>query len=114
VLVLGATYRGGVKETAYSGVFDLVRGLEAGGASAVVADPMYSDEELTRLGLTPWDGGPIDAAIVQADHAEYRDLEPADVPGAVLVFDGRGILDASRWQASGTDLKVIGQGANAS
>src|SRR5690606_7197004 len=81
VLVLGASYRGGVKETAFSGVFDTVSQLRTRGAQVQVSDPMYSDDELTRLTLPPHDGQPVDAIVIQADHAEYRELSAADFPG---------------------------------
>ena len=42
-------------------------------------------------------GNPCGAAILQADHAEYRDLTPADLPGLTALLDGRGVLDADRW-----------------
>ena len=70
VAVLGASYRGGVKETAFSGVFPTVAALTQRGATALVHDPMYTDEELSALGLTPYHlGEPCDVAIVQTDHA---------------------------------------------
>ena len=98
VAVLGAAYRGGVKETAFSGVFPLVAALEARGARAVVHDPMYSDDELRALGLEPHHlGSPCDAVVLQADHAEYRRLGPADVPGAAVLVDGRAATDPARW-----------------
>ena len=109
VLVLGASYRGGVKETAFSGVFGVAAALEALGASALVSDPLYSDEELNALGLTPWDGAPIDGAIVQADHAEYAQLRAADLPGARVVLDGRGILDSAALAAEGITVERIGR-----
>ena len=109
VLVLGAAYRGGVKETAFSGVFGVSKALEALGASALVSDPLYSDEELTALGLTPWDGEAIDAAIVQADHAEYAKLSAADLPGARIVLDGRGVLNAASLAAAGIAVELIGR-----
>ncbi|EHN09674.1 UDP-N-acetyl-D-mannosaminuronic acid dehydrogenase [Patulibacter medicamentivorans] len=111
VLVLGAAYRGDVKETAFSGVFGLRDALVAAGATALVADPLYADDELRALGLEPWDGAPVDGAIVQADHAAYRDLAPDDVPGARAVVDGRGVLDADRWRAAGVALRRIGRDA---
>jgi nucleotide sugar dehydrogenase len=98
VVVLGAAYRGGVKETAFSGVFATARALESRGATTLVQDPLYSDEELVSLGFTPYHlGSPVDAAIVQADHAEYRDLTPADLPGVRAFIDGRRISSAERW-----------------
>lgn len=95
VAVLGAAYRGGVKETAFSGVFPLVAALEERGAKVAVHDPMYTDAELEAFGWRPYRlGEPIDAAIIQSDHAEYESLSPSDLPGARFVFNGRGKLHA--------------------
>lgn len=95
VAVLGAAYRGGVKETAFSGVFDVVDSLTAHGALAVVHDPMYTDEELTKLGFTPYHlGEAADAVIVQADHSEYKTLVAADIPGAKTIVDGRRVINS--------------------
>lgn len=107
VAVLGASYRGGVKETAFSGVFPLVGALRARGAEVLVHDPMYDDAEIERFGWTPYHlGEPVDAAVVQADHREYADLSPADLPGLTAVVDGRGVTDAARF--AGVAHRVIG------
>ena len=98
VVVLGAAYRGGVKETAFSGVFPAVEALRARGAEVLVHDPLYSDDELARFGWTPFHlGDSADAAIVQADHAEYRELTPSDLPGIRTFIDGRRVSSADRW-----------------
>ncbi len=108
VAVLGAAYRGGVRETAFSGVFPVVAALAARGAVPLVHDPLYGDDELATLGLTAYQlGQPVDALVVQTDHAEYRDLSPADTPGVRAVVDGRGVLDRARW--AGVPLAVIGR-----
>jgi nucleotide sugar dehydrogenase len=106
VLVLGAAYRGGVKETAFSGVFPTVEALRARGAQPYVSDPMYSAEELRSLGLPPHQGEPVTAAIVQADHADYRTLGAADLPGVGVLVDGRRVTDPARWD--GVRRIVIG------
>lgn len=107
VVVLGAAYRGGVKETAFSGVFATVAALKDRGADVVVHDPMYSAEELQRLNFVAYAlGEPVDAAVVQADHAAYRDLTPADLPGVRTLVDGRRITDAAVW--AGVTRRVIG------
>ena len=80
----------------------------------MVEDPLYENEELVALGLEPWDGEDVDAVIVQADHSEYAKLTPSDLPGAKVIFDGRNILDGSRWAQSEVILNVIGQGDTAS
>jgi len=108
VVVLGASYRGGVKETAFSGVFAAVEALKARGAAPVVHDPMYTDAELERLGFVPFAlGDRIDAAVVQADHAMYRDLRPVDLPGVRVFIDGRRVSSADTWP--GVQYRVIGK-----
>lgn len=98
VVVLGAAYRGGVKETAFSGVFGVVSSLRDAGAQPLVHDPMYDADELVALGFEPYTlGQPVDAAILQTDHAEYLDLGPDDLPGVRTLVDGRGTTDPSRW-----------------
>ncbi|NGO69089.1 nucleotide sugar dehydrogenase [Streptomyces sp. SB3404] len=97
VLVLGAAYRGGVKETAFSGVFPTVEALRARGAHAYVADPMYEPEELSALGLTPHAGQPVTAAVLQADHQEYRSLGTAELPHVRVLVDGRRATDPALW-----------------
>lgn len=107
VVVLGAAYRGGVKETAFSGVFPAVEALRARGAEVLVHDPLYTDDELARLGFTAYhQGEAVDAAVVQADHAEYRTLTPDDLPGIRTFVDGRRVSSADRWP--GVAYRVIG------
>jgi len=111
VLILGVAYRGGVKETAFSGAFAARAELEALGAKPLAADPLYDAGELLALGFAPWDGGPVDAVVVQADHPAYRELGPADLPGARTILDGRDVLDAERFAAAGVHVLRIGRPA---
>ena len=109
VVVLGASYRGKVKETAFSGIFPTVEALTAKGATVLVHDPMYSDDELAAFGWTPYHlGEGVDAAIVQADHPEYAALAPSDLPGVRLLLDGRRVTDPALW--TGTPRLTIGGG----
>lgn len=110
VVVLGACYRGGVKETAFSGVFATVDALRRHGARPLVEDPLLTAEELSGLGLEPYrDGTAVDAAVLQADHAEYQDLTPDHLPGVKVVLDGRGVLDPARWP--GVSVLSVGRGS---
>lgn len=93
VLVLGAAYRGGVKETAFSGVFPVVKALEATGAKVYVDDPLYSREEIAHLGFAPdYETADIEAIILQANHQEYLALGPSDFPSVKVIVDGRNAL----------------------
>ena len=109
VVVLGASYRGKVKETAFSGVFPTVDALRAAGAQVLVQDPMYTDEELEGFGWQPYHlGENVDVAIVQADHPEYSKLTPADLPGVRLLLDGRRVTNPALF--AGVPRITIGGG----
>ncbi|UYO98174.1 nucleotide sugar dehydrogenase [Microbacterium sp. M28] len=106
-VVLGAAYRGGVKETAFSGVFPTVEALKTRGAEVRVHDPLYTDDELRALGFEPYElGEPADIAVLQTDHADYRTLAPSQIPGVKLLVDGRAATDAGLW--AGTPRIVVG------
>jgi nucleotide sugar dehydrogenase len=111
ILILGVSYRGAVKESAFSGAFALREELTRRGALPFGADPMYSSGELEQLGFTPWDGTAVDAAIVQADHPEYATLAPGDLPGVRALVDGRAIVKEGPWLSAGIPVARIGQPA---
>jgi nucleotide sugar dehydrogenase len=112
VVVLGASYRGHVKEVAFSGIFPTVEALKAAGADVLVHDPMYTDEELEKLGFSTYHlGDPVDACVVQADHPMYAEISYNDLPGAKVLVDGRDVTDPTRWHA--IKRIVIGRGVPA-
>jgi nucleotide sugar dehydrogenase len=108
VLILGVSYRGGVKETAFSSAFAVHRELASRGARPLAADPFYDASELEALGFVPWQGEELDAAIVQADHPQYAKLGPDELPHVRAVIDGRGILNRERFSAAGVSVRGIG------
>lgn len=110
VLILGVTYRGGVKEAAFSGAFGLSEELVARGATPVATDPLYDTEELRSLGFEPWEGEEVIGAVLQADHPEYAALSPVALPGLRVLVDGRGVIDPGPWEAAGVRVRRIGRG----
>jgi nucleotide sugar dehydrogenase len=95
VLVLGLTYRHGVKELAYSRAIPLIERLKAHGASTLAYDPLLSAAEIEAMGVTPWTWGtPSDvrAIVTQTADPQWLDLEPAWFPQLVAVYDGRNSL----------------------
>jgi len=107
VAILGAAYRGGVKETAFSGVFPLVSALKGHGAQPLVHDPLYSIDELHELGFDAYSRGQrADLVIVQADHSEYLNWGFEDCPGALLILDGRGYLERGQWEPQCPYLRI--------
>lgn len=108
-VVLGASYRGKVKETAFSGVFPTVDLLIEQGADVAVHDPLFSDEELIKFGFKPHLlGEPAEILILQADHPEYVGMTPSDYPGVEVLIDGRNITSADLWE--GIERRIIGGG----
>jgi len=109
-VVLGASYRGGVKETAFSGVFATVDAARAAGADVLVHDPMYSDDELAGFGWAPYHlGEPADVVVIQTDHDVYRTMTAADVPGVRVLVDGRRLTTEDGW--AGVTRIVLGSSA---
>jgi UDP-N-acetyl-D-mannosaminuronic acid dehydrogenase len=108
-LILGVAYRGGVKETAFSGAFAVRDAIAQQGGTPLAHDPLYDDAELTALGFAPWDREPVDVAIIQADHGEYAALTPEQAGGATVVLDGRDALDATALDAAGVRVVRLGR-----
>jgi nucleotide sugar dehydrogenase len=96
VVVLGLAYRGGVKEDAFSGAWDLVKEISDRGGTPLVHDPLYTSSEIKELGLEPYHlGDNCDAVILQANHREYADLAPETFPGVTYMIDGRNSLNSN-------------------
>ncbi len=108
VVILGAAYRGGVKESAFSGAFPLALALQARGALVRVHDPLYSDQELVELGFVPFhEGDQADAAVLQANHEQYLDWGPDQLSGIRYFSDGRNWTQEQQWP--GVAFHAIGR-----
>ena len=62
-MVLGLTYRDGVKELAYSRALPLVERLAFNGATVLAYDPLLTDDEIARTGATAWHWGESRPAV---------------------------------------------------
>jgi nucleotide sugar dehydrogenase len=95
VLVLGLTYRHGVRELAYSRGLALVEALRAAGARVTAYDPLLGDAETAALGAEPWAWGtPSEARAVVTQTADPRwlELDSGWFPEVLLLVDGRNSL----------------------
>jgi len=95
VLVLGLTYREGVKELTYSRALPLIEGLASAGARVSAWDPLLAAEEVERCGAAPWAWGtPSDARaiVLQTADPAFRGLDRAWFPALEVVLDGRNSL----------------------
>ena len=123
-VVLGAAYRGGVKETAFSGVFATVEALRAARRRGRRARPAVLRRRARALGLEPYHlGEPVDARDRAGRPRRVRaSCRPTDCPGRPaarrrpqcdgLPIAGSGTPTARHrrgWRAM-TDLVVVGSG----
>jgi UDP-N-acetyl-D-mannosaminuronate dehydrogenase len=113
VLILGAAYRGDVREVAFTSAKLLQKALLEYGAVVYVDDPLFSEDELRALGYTPLTAeieGEIRAIIVQAGHQAYRSLDFSRFGSCQVVLDGRRALQDEQIEALGTRYITIGDG----
>lgn len=109
VAILGVSYRGGVKEHAFSGTFSLVEALMIRQAKVYVVDPMYSESELKALGLQPLHNpDAIDIVILHTNHEEFLQLSQDSFSNCRLFFDGRNFA-RSAFAGGHASFAVIGQ-----
>jgi UDP-N-acetyl-D-mannosaminuronate dehydrogenase len=102
VSLLGLAFRGGVSDTRLSPTYKIIEHLRSRGINQIrVHDPLVKRDialpegvALTQdLGLAMTGA---DLIILVADHPEYKKLSGENT-GSAAVYDGRGILDRSRF-----------------
>jgi nucleotide sugar dehydrogenase len=111
VLILGLSYRAGVKESAYSSALRLLDEFYRRGARVFMHDPLFTKEEVEKTGaiwLDPWQADGVDAVVVQAYHEEYRSLPKEFLQKAKALLDGRGDLDPSELGLTDTTYLRVG------
>jgi nucleotide sugar dehydrogenase len=114
VLILGLSYRENVKEPIFSGALRLITQLHEAGATPLVNDPLFTDEEIARYGATPApldDLPPADALILQAYHDDYRSIEWPSLAkkGYRVILDGRNSLNPAETKSAGMAYIGIGR-----
>ncbi len=113
VLILGAAYRGDVREVAFTSANLLQKALLAYGADVYTDDPLFSPDELRTLGYTPLASGrenEIRAIILQANHHAYQSLDFSRFSCCQVVLDGRQALHREKIEALGMRYIAIGDG----
>jgi nucleotide sugar dehydrogenase len=97
VLVLGLTYREGVKELAYSRALPLIEQLKDRGAVVFAYDPLLSPAEIERCGVLPYRWGersPARVIVTQTADPLWVELDVELFSDLELIFDGRNSLRA--------------------
>jgi nucleotide sugar dehydrogenase len=102
ITLLGLAFRGGVSDTRLSPTYKVIEELKKRGAKEirvhdplVTSDPNLSQDVILTSSLAQAIKG-VDLVILVADHPEYRGLAQEKL-GGVPVYDGRGVLDKSKF-----------------
>ena len=94
ILILGVTYRQGVKETYLSGALKLRDILKAKGHNVFGLDPLLSDVELSQMGFEIGLVEPeIDVIILQNSDELFLDMSFQEFTNCKIIYDGRKFLD---------------------
>jgi nucleotide sugar dehydrogenase len=113
VLILGVSYRGNVRETAFTSTALLQAALLSRGARVFVDDPLFSEEELSTAGYLPFkpeEATKIRAILMQADHDIYHSLDFHQFIHCQVVLDGREALKRAEIEALDMHYVTIGDG----
>ncbi len=114
VLILGVSYRGDVREAAFTSAKLLQDALLGCGATVYIDDPLFSQDELHASGYTPFIpelAGEICAVILQAGHQVYQSLDFRQFVRCQVVLDGRAVLSREKIESLGIRYAAIGDGA---
>ena len=113
ILILGVTYRGGVKETRCSPAVSIIDILKSKGAIVFAWDPLMGSEveEFGAIFTRLEELEDIDAIILASDHKEFKKLNWEDIQKRMrnkIVVDGRGILDEDELTSEGFKVLYVG------
>ena len=112
VLVLGLTFRGGVKETRFSPALKIIEMLKEN-ADVFAYDPLLSKEETEKYApyMHPDDAKDLDAIIIATDHDDFKHINWNHIGEKMrrkVVIDGRNMADAHELRMKG--FKYVGIG----
>ena len=98
ILILGLSYRSGVKETYNSGCIAVAKELRDKGATVEVFDRLFTKQEIESLGFKYFSGKPasIDCIVIQNEEPTNQSfLEDFDLT-QIPIFDGRNSLTSNK------------------
>jgi UDPglucose 6-dehydrogenase len=118
ITVLGAAFKPESDDVRDSPALSIAAQLQLQGAVVTVTDPKALANAARRFPELHYEAE-TEAAVVNADALllltewqEYRDLDPYELAGSVAsprILDGRNVLDAGKWRASGWTYRGLGR-----
>jgi UDP-N-acetyl-D-mannosaminuronic acid dehydrogenase len=113
VLVLGLTFRGGVREFMKAAAKPIIEELNEWGANVYAYDPLCTREDAERFGAE-WkeDFKDVDAIVITADHREFKELDLGKIAEEVrtkIIVDGRNVIDPETAEKAGFIYMRVGR-----
>ncbi|OYT27136.1 MAG: NDP-sugar dehydrogenase [Candidatus Altiarchaeales archaeon ex4484_96] len=112
VLVLGLSFREGVKETIKSISLDLFAHLKQRGALVSCMDPLYTRDEVESFGVSYADSFKgFDCVLISTNHHEFRSLDWDTISKVLsypVVVDGRQVVDPVKLKELGLLVYSLG------
>ena len=113
ILVLGLTFRGGVREFMKAAAKPIIEELKEWGARVYAYDPLCTKDDAERFGAE-WKEGfeGIDAIVITADHKEFKELDLDEIAEQVrtrIIVDGRNVIEPEKAKKAGFMYKRVGR-----
>lgn len=112
VLILGISYRGGVKETRLSPGIKICKEISKKCRKVFVFDPLFTEREAIKMGLKyKKDFRDIDCIIITAEHDQFRKINWKKVAEEIrtrTIVDGKSSIDASKLKRMDFSVRRIG------
>ena len=112
VLVLGLTFRGGVREFMKAAAKPIIQELKEWGARVYAYDPLCTKEDAERFGAgwkENFEG--VDAIVITADHREFKELDLERIGKEMrtrIIVDGRNVIDPEKAKSAGFIYRRVG------
>jgi UDP-N-acetyl-D-glucosamine dehydrogenase len=98
ILILGISYRSGVKEIHESGAIELLKELSQRGHKVIGYDPLFDQHELKSIGFdTETNIKEVSIVICQNKEETFSHLGVTDFPNVRMALDGRQCLQKGNW-----------------
>ncbi|MFP4051768.1 MAG: nucleotide sugar dehydrogenase [Thermoplasmata archaeon] len=112
ILILGLTFRGGVKEFMKTPAEPIIKELKELGANVFAYDPICEPEDAERYGAE-WKEGyeDVDAIMIITDHEQFKELDFEKIGGEVrnkVLIDGRNVVKPEEMKKLGFEYKRVG------
>ncbi len=113
ILVLGLTFRGGVREFMKAAAKPIIQELKEWGANVYAYDPLCTPEDAERFGAE-WkeDFKGVDAIVITADHRGFRELDLEKLAGEMrskVIVDGRNVIETEKARKHGFIYVRVGR-----